>query len=371
LERDLGSATRFEAAWELVAPWVSQGRDPLVLMVGDGGLTTGEATERALGRARASRATLASLGVADRPSTPRLRQAFEAVGATVLDAGPEAERAAAGHGLDALEERLARALAPVAAPAVQARVGNRTVALGTLRAGEERVWEGMVSGGAIAIRASGSTRAAEPPSELQMVLRDRAERAAGMRTRPLALAAVDAVGAPGTCGEARLRSPSAPVGTDVHLVLAEARRCDAARPVEGAPAPRSAARPSGRIARLVEREGQSRLPARSLLELLRQRIVPVARGCFREDRAGRPSYQTRAVFALRLSDQEVVEAQVVGRLSPELSSCLTRAVDALEIPRFAGTVVVRYPIYTTPELPPPTMALDPEVADAVDAVLTD
>jgi hypothetical protein len=44
-------------------------------------------------------------------------------------------------------------------------------------------------------------------------------------------------------------------------------------------------------------------------------------------------------------------------------------VDTLEIPRFDGTVAVRYPIYTAPELPPPTLALEPHVADAVDAIL--
>jgi hypothetical protein len=367
LDRELGSATRFEAGWELVAPWVGRARSPVVLVVGDGGLTTGEGARRALERARAAGVMLASLDVADRPSTPRLREAFESVGGLVLDAGPEAERAAAGHGMDALEERLSVALAPMAAPRVEVRLGSRVVQLGALAAGEQRVWEGVVSGrGAISLRAGSSTsRAAAPVAGLELVLRDRAERAAGTRERPLSLAAVESVGTAGTCGEARLESVDAPVASDVHLVLAEARACD----TQSAQATVATGPPSGRIARLVQSERQSQLPPQSLLEMLRQRIVPVARGCFREDRAGRPSYQTRAVFHLRLSDREVVEARVEGRISAELSSCLQRAVDTLEIPRFDGTVAVRYPIYTAPELPPPTLALEPHVADAVDAIL--
>ncbi len=102
--------------------------------------------------------------------------------------------------------------------------------------------------------------------------------------------------------------------------------------------------------------------------MLRQRIVPVARRCFREDRRGRPNYQTRAIFEFRLADREVVDAEVTGRLTPELRACLLSAIDALEIPRFDGTIAVRYPIYTAPELPPPTLTLDTDVADAVDAL---
>lgn len=44
------------------------------------------------------------------------------------------------------------------------------------------------------------------------------------------------------------------------------------------------------------------------------------------------------------------------------------ALDGLEVPPFDGTLVARYPIYTAPELPPPTIDLAPEVADAVDRV---
>src|SRR5690606_7441877 len=52
LERELGSATRFEAAWARIEPWIERSRDPIVILVGDGGLTSGEGSRQALARAR-------------------------------------------------------------------------------------------------------------------------------------------------------------------------------------------------------------------------------------------------------------------------------------------------------------------------------
>src|SRR5690606_8546329 len=112
-----------------------------------------------------------------------------------------------------------------------------------------------------------------------------------------------------SCGGGPRRSASAPVGRDVHLVLSEPRRCapppraPAANASEGAPA-------DGRIARIARHEGPSSLPARSLLDMLRQRIVPVARRFYRVDRRGRPNYQTCSIFEFRLADREVFDAEV-------------------------------------------------------------
>ncbi len=368
LEGELGSATRFEAAWALVRPWVSRSRRPVVIVIGDGGLTRSEEGRRALAEAGRA-AQLASVNVADRASTAALREAVESAGGLVIDAGAEAEEAARGHGMEALEERVAPLFAP-ALGRVRAQVGRRSVDLGVLRAGEELSWEGEARG-PIRIRAGASARAVAAPSAIELALRDRAERAAGRRDRPLRLAALapESMAAGGTCGSSGVRSASGAIGRDEQLVLADTRRCDRpAVPEPAASAAPSAPAPEGRLARIARHEGRSGLPERSLLELLRQRIVPVARGCFREDRAGRPNYQTRAVFDFRLADREVVEADVSGRITPELRSCLLRAVDALEIPRFDGVVEVRYPIYTAPELPPPTLTLGADVADAVDAI---
>lgn len=369
LEGELGSATRFEAAWALARPWVSRGQRPVVIVIGDGGLTRSEEGRRALAEAGRA-AQLASVNVADRASTPALREAVQSAGGLVIDAGAEAEEAARGHGMEPLEERVAPLFAP-SLGRVRAEVGGRAVDLGVLRAGEELSWEGEARG-AIRVRARSSARAVAAPDEIALALRDRAERAAGRRDRPLRLAALapESMAGGGTCGSSGVRSASGAIGRDEQLVLADTRRCD--RPAvpepEASAAPSREPAPDGRLARIARHEGRSGLPERSLLELLRQRIVPVARGCFREDRAGRPNYQTRAVFDFRLADREVVEADVSGRITPELRGCLLRAVDALEIPRFDGVVQVRYPIYTAPELPPPTLTLGADVADAVDAI---
>ncbi|HJL16333.1 MAG TPA: hypothetical protein RMH99_11790, partial [Sandaracinaceae bacterium LLY-WYZ-13_1] len=166
-------------------------------------------------------------------------------------------------------------------------------------------------------------------------------------------------------------SPSAAAPRGARLALADTRRCD--RPsVPAPPAEEEAAEAASSAempARLRRHEGPRRLPEQSLLSMLRQRIVPVARGCFRDDRAGRASYQTRAVYEFRLADREVIDASVEGRIDDDLRRCLARAIDDLEIPRFDGTVRVRYPIYTAPRMPPPTLSLDPDVADVVDAIV--
>lgn len=102
--------------------------------------------------------------------------------------------------------------------------------------------------------------------------------------------------------------------------------------------------------------------------MLRQRIVPPARDCFRRDRAGREDYAVRAVFEIHLADREVARAEIRGELPRPLRECLLRSVDGLEVPPYAGTVVVRYPLYTERVHPPPTIELHPDVADIVDRV---
>ena len=94
----------------------------------------------------------------------------------------------------------------------------------------------------------------------------------------------------------------------------------------------------------------------------------MARGCFRDDRRGRAAYQTRATYSFRLADREIIDAEVQGRLSDALRQCLERAIDDLEVPPFEGTVSVRYPLYTRAVERPPTLTLDADVADAVDAL---
>lgn len=378
LESRLGSATRFEAAWELIAPWVDAMRSPLILLIGDGGLTESGESRRALAAARRS-ADLAVLNVADRPTTVGLarlldERLLDEDNAHQVEAGPEAARAAAGHGMSPLTERLGAVLAPVVEAHVRARVGGRTIDLGGLRAGEEVVWEGPVRRGrAVLLGRRRRARAADPPELLAVPLRDRLERIATERTVPTRLAALRVVEPVVDEDSEETAEGSAsdeivpPVGSNTHLALVHRRR-PGHSPFPSPTQTADSTPPIDAPAALQRADGPTSLPERSLLTLLRQRIVPAARGCFRNDRRGRPSYQRRAVFEFSLADREIITATISGTIPASLRACLTEAMDTLEIPRFDGTIRVRYPIYTAPRLPPPTLSLHPDTADAVDAV---
>jgi len=209
-----------------------------------------------------------------------------------------------------------------------------------------------------------------PPDALALAMQDRLERRTERRDRPTRLAALAeaslAAGA-AACGGARPpRSASAVVPAGARLIPADTRRCGAS-PFPTLSEAAADAEPEG-TPNLRPHTGRTSLPERALLRMLRERIVPPARGCFREDRRGRAAYQRRAVFAFRLADREVVEARVEGSISDSLRQCLSQTMDGLDIPPFDGVVNVRYPIYVAPRLPPPVLSLDPAVADAVDSV---
>lgn len=363
LESELGSATRFEAAWELASRWARRGTR--VVLIGDGGLTRSDEATRAAERLRAAGAELVILDVADRSATPQLAALADVAQARVAHAGAEADRAGAGHGMDALGERISALLAPRAVPGeLVARVGRTRVSLGPLFAGEERVYEGPLSGPAAILDA----RAHDAPAEYGVALADRIATAGGA---PSVRLAALATATPSEIAQCRTQgvfnSPSAVVGGREALVLADTRRCDSPavpEPTERAPMAASPDTPT----RFRRHDGPRQLPPRSLLTMIRQRIVPAARGCFRSDRRGRAAYQSRAVYTFRIADQEIVDSHVDGNLASELRTCLSDAIDELDIPPFDGVVNVTYPIYVAPQLPPPTLTLDADVADAVDAL---
>jgi len=87
------------------------------------------------------------------------------------------------------------------------------------------------------------------------------------------------------------------------------------------------------------------------------------------DRAGRPDYQVRAVFAFELAEREVVSAEVTGTITDALRSCLLGAVDELAVPRFSGRVVVKYPLVTEKETLPAQIELTPQTAERLDSVI--
>jgi hypothetical protein len=143
------------------------------------------------------------------------------------------------------------------------------------------------------------------------------------------------------------------------VLLAEARTCE------------PAARPEpAEEAEDAERMGRG-IPAETVLSMLRRRVVPAARRCFRRDRAGRGDYSVRAVFEMELADREVSAAEVHGEISDRLRQCLMQSLERLDVPRFTGVVVVRYPLYTERHPPPPTIELREDIADRVDAFLGD
>ncbi len=113
------------------------------------------------------------------------------------------------------------------------------------------------------------------------------------------------------------------------------------------------------------------MPSRSVLSILRTRLVPAARRCLRADRRGRANYSVQATYELLLADREVASSRVTGEIPDALRSCLEDTVHELEVPRFDGRVRVRYPIYTEVASPPPVIELVPDVAGTIDAVVGD
>ncbi|MFK7990049.1 MAG: hypothetical protein AB8I08_28785 [Sandaracinaceae bacterium] len=363
LEAELGSTTRFEAAWDLVAPWARNMRRPLLVLVGDGGLTEGRRAREAFLAARQAGVEVASLNLADRETQPALRAALEIADGTAIDAGAAADATTRGHGAEPLRERISRLFAPVVRESIVLRAGRERVTLGPLRAGEEQVWEGAFDG---RLNVEGA-RTVTAPALLSAALADRVQRAAEPSRRALRLAAVEAAPVTTCRVSGRFESPSGVVRRGGHLALADTRRCDTPAVPER---PRQSETHLETPGTLSVPDATS-LPRRVLLDMLRQRLIPPARACYRDDRAGRANYTQRAVYRFTLADREVTNAEVVGTIAPQLRDCLVAAVDDLDVPRFEGTITVSYPLYTQAHLPPPTLSLDTDVADVVDAVVDD
>lgn len=372
-EAELGSATRFESAWDVIRGWgATKGKPrPLIVVVGDGGITRGKA--RPFEAARRAGFEVSVVNVADRPCLPPLAQAAQVTGGTVIDAGAEADAAIRGSTPEALEERVAALFASVAVerPALAGLSGG-TRKLQALRAGESLSLEG-ISRSSWTLSAGGSARASAPPARLLIALGMRGkERNAGgvLDASGAALLAVDARdlgrGAkdkPDNSGRGcDRRGPALRHGglsSDAKPVALAAERSACAVPAKK-PAPKSAD---------DDDDVGSGMPSSPLLGMLRQRIVPVARGCFRRDRAGRADYQVRAVFSFELAEREVVSAEVTGQITEALKACLLAAVDELAVPRFSGRVVVHYPLVTERETLPSQIELTPQLAEKVDALL--
>jgi hypothetical protein len=371
-EAELGSATRFEAAWEMINGWGPRKARGLIVVLGDGGLTRGKA--RPFEAARRAGYEVSVVNVADRACLPPLAQGAQLTGGTIIDAGAEADEAVRGGSSDRLEERVAALFAPVAiARPTLSRAGANAIKLPDLRAGESLNIEGL-SRGAWTLRAGASARASAPPTRLLLALgfRGQARTLAGVLDAGGSLLAVDPrdLGRGGrdrpdaTPKNCDRRGPALRYGglssDDKPVALAAERSACAV------PAPAKKAAPKSEE---DEDKIGAGMPSSPLLGMLRQRIIPVARGCFRRDRAGRPDYQVRAVFSFELSEREVVSAEVTGKITDTLRACLLAAVDELAVPRFNGRVVVNYPLVTERETVPSQIELTPQLAERVDSLL--
>ena len=307
---DLGRTTRFEAAWEMARMWLgqrTQGLRPLIVVFGDGGLSANATAHAAMSHARLLGIEVSVVNVANRRTVETLANGALRTGGAVIDAGMEADRAVRGHGHDG-SSMLEERLAAVFAPRVAPSVSARLA--GNLTAlGTLRAGESI------------SWHTAGRRSSAALRLNDRW---------------IPATAAP----------------TDVARGLAEMISLSTSLPRPSPP----------------DVEGRG-IPAETVLALLRRQLVPVARQCLRDDRAGRPGYSVRAEYHLALAEQEVITSEVRGTMRSSLRRCLHSAVDALDVPLFSGTVVVRYPIYTEAEEPPPVVQLSPLTNHAVNHVI--
>jgi hypothetical protein len=369
-EAQLGSATRFEAVWELAGPWFGRrargGLKPLIAIVGDGGLTGGDA--RPFERARAAGVEVAAINAADRATPAALLSGVQRAGGIAVHVAFEAEQAARGRDPSALHDALRALFAPTLARSVAAQPGGARIELGALRAGEERSFVGVVRGGLRLQHGAGGSAPRSPQPEVRFGLAGLALAAAEAGTADSqrtarSLAALDPrdlrlsdQGWPEPAGRGACdrRGPArrhGGVSSDAQpVVLAEERSCVApAKPAQ------AGSDPTGRG-----------MPSDPLLSMLRQRVLPIARGCFRRDRAGRPDYRKRAVFAFVLAEREVVQARVEGEIPIALKQCLLAAVDTLEVPRFTGTVKVRYPLVTESVPLPDQIELQAHTAGELD-----
>jgi hypothetical protein len=340
----LGSATRFEATWATTRAWTleakARGEAPHIVLVGDGGITDGSGARRAFEACRREGVRVSVVNVADRGVRRALADYARATGGSIVEAGAAAGLAEHGRTAAPLREAVRRLFAP----AVEVRGFDEA-----LPAGEAHVAFGFGHRGGLARAPEGVSPIGASSAEAVAV----GHWAAAQLDRA---PATWTVGVPRTlvppaelaaarCGE--LSSTDAPPSAGPPLSLAFPRAC--------APAPPPAPPPDPLAGRGV--------PPEVLLDNLRSRIIPAARGCLRDERRGRLDHAVRAVFRFRLEDREVTRAEVEGNLDETLRACLMTTIDTLDVPRFEGAIVVSYPIYTQRVEALPAIEIAPDVEE--------
>jgi len=388
---DLGAGTRILAAWEALQAWRQRPArargGKLLVVLGDG--TVSRHQDAVFDQAARSGVAISWVNLGDRSIDPDLQRLVRATGGITLDAGGASASATLGSDPGALEEELSTLFAPAAnlQIALKGRTPhpNRRITFGTLRHGSELSWSGPIDAG-INLTVDGArsillpNRASRRPAAVRANTPTVEERVAAafsaLARQQGSLAAVDPSDLP-RAGQDRPRAavqcdPRGPalrssgISTDADPVsLAEARPCRA----PSAAASADLAAEANQQTTTVTSGAGTGMPASPLLSMLRQRILPVARACFRRDRAGRAEYELRAVFELELSNQEVTDAVVTGEVPEPLRTCLIDAADRLEVPLFTGAVRARYPLRTQSEPLPEEIELSPAIKADLDRLL--
>lgn len=347
-ELELGSATRFEALWAHLSPSIDRGA--VIVWLGDGGLTSSDESARALEEARARGVSVRFVSVADRESSAALRAAAERFESPIVEAHDEALLATRNR-REALDERLASVVAGERARRVVLRAaGNETTQWlepgGAVTSAGRTRGRGSITVDGTAVGPSSAT------GDLALAI------AALASSRPDQSVRLVAAEAP----------PSATACTGEQTVLhgSSALARVTALPNRFAVVERRTCREAPSAAPRTER--RSALSRAALLRTLRQRIIPRARDCFRSDRRGRAEYSTQVELVLTLADMEVIDVRADGAIDPALRACMVHAADTLEVAPFEGVILVRWPLYSRPEMPPPTLELHPDLATAVDAI---
>lgn len=350
----LGNTTTLREVLERAGVWLAGGRDPLVVVVGDG----------LIGAPRPpSGVAVSVVNVADERVSSTIAAAVEATGGVVVELGPRMEGGAP------LEPHLAILSATVAfAEARMPGAPSRA-----LFAGEALEWSGV---GLPAASAAGvDLRPRAPPAALarglerwlvsetngdagaDLVAVDPSDFEAarvwqrpGERAYPAVRGAVEVehrvtpVGLEGPCDPSTSRGRLSVCGQRV-VRLPRLRPCFTE--VRGS----------------LSREGVRRIM---------DHIRPAVRACFADARRGRRDFEASFTYRLLLGEREVVQAAIADAspsVDARLAQCLLdRPIRSLVVPRFDGMIEVSYPFHTDRQPPPVRVELDPDVEALLDGL---
>jgi hypothetical protein len=347
----LGAATSFDAAWSLAESWLSDRERklrPLLVIVGDGGLSV-RAGKRAFKDAKRLGVEVSAINVGDRATAAELMGGVHLTGGAVIDAGAAAELATFGREREILHDQVGALFMPTVG-----KLGGRP-----LRAGEALQYLGNEK--AAPSWSGGRARSSSGGALFRTIALVAADAQDIAHARRLAHAWPEPLVASGPKARCDRRGPAevrSALGSDeAPVALAQERPCAVSKP---------AAKAKGQTETPALGKG---MPSDPLLDMLRLRVMPFARDCFRRDRGGRSEYELRAVFVFALAEREVVSADIEGRIPEPLRQCLMGAVDTLDVPRFTGTVVVRYPLVTESAPKAEQIQLTQLAARAVDDLL--